>query len=149
MEREFYAELFVLRSIVQFTKNHVNCLVSWTNWVNSCKFMDNCWISCQVMENWAMLLMLTSLISCLHPRIRPKSSNLFMIFFVKLSLNTTFETFWPHYARVSGRGLPVRKKRKSLQVNKTAIPSIRIPKLTNLPTMTSWCWFDQPMARFC
>ena len=28
VEREFYAELFVLRSIVQFTKNHVNCLVS-------------------------------------------------------------------------------------------------------------------------
>ena len=23
--------------------------ISWTNWVNSGKFMDNCWISCQVM----------------------------------------------------------------------------------------------------
>ena len=22
--------------------------ISWTKWVNSCKFMDNCWISCQV-----------------------------------------------------------------------------------------------------
>ena len=100
-------------------------------------------------STWAMLLILTSLISWLHPRIRPKNGNLFIILFVKLSLNVTFETFWPHYVRVSGRGLPVRKKRKSLQVNKTAIPSIRIPKLTNLPTMTSWCWFDQPMARFC
>ena len=23
--------------------------ISWTNWVNSGKFMENCWISCQVM----------------------------------------------------------------------------------------------------
>ena len=26
-------------------------LVSWKNWVNSGKFMDNCWISCQVMAD--------------------------------------------------------------------------------------------------
>ena len=26
-------------------------LISWTNWVNSGKFMDNCWISCQVMAD--------------------------------------------------------------------------------------------------
>ena len=25
--------------------------ISWTNWVNSCKYMDNCWISCQVMAD--------------------------------------------------------------------------------------------------
>ena len=25
--------------------------ISWTNWVNSGKFMDNCWISCQVMSD--------------------------------------------------------------------------------------------------
>ena len=25
--------------------------ISWTNWVNSFKFMDNCWISCQVMAD--------------------------------------------------------------------------------------------------
>ena len=25
--------------------------ISWTNWVNSGKFMDNCWISCQVMAD--------------------------------------------------------------------------------------------------
>ena len=25
--------------------------ISWTNWVNSGKFMDNCWISCQVMTD--------------------------------------------------------------------------------------------------
>ena len=24
---------------------------SWTNWVNSGKFMDNCWIWCQVMAD--------------------------------------------------------------------------------------------------
>ena len=26
-------------------------LISWINWVNSSIFMDNCWISCQVMAN--------------------------------------------------------------------------------------------------
>ena len=25
--------------------------ISWTNWVNSGKFMDNCWISCQVIAD--------------------------------------------------------------------------------------------------
>ena len=25
--------------------------ISWTNWVNSGKFMNNCWISCQVMAD--------------------------------------------------------------------------------------------------
>ena len=25
--------------------------ISWTNWVNSGKFMDNCWMSCQVMAD--------------------------------------------------------------------------------------------------
>ena len=25
--------------------------ICWTNWVNSCKFMDDCWISCQVMAD--------------------------------------------------------------------------------------------------
>ena len=25
--------------------------ISWTTWVNSGKFMDNCWISCQVMAD--------------------------------------------------------------------------------------------------
>ena len=25
--------------------------ISWTNWVNSGKLMDNCWISCQVMAD--------------------------------------------------------------------------------------------------
>ena len=25
--------------------------INWTNWVNSGKFMDNCWISCQVMAD--------------------------------------------------------------------------------------------------
>ena len=25
--------------------------ISWTNWVNSLKFMVNCWVSCQVMAD--------------------------------------------------------------------------------------------------
>ena len=36
--------------------NELSChFISWTNWVNSGKFMDNCWIPCQViadMENF-------------------------------------------------------------------------------------------------
>ena len=40
-----------LTTVVQFfTQIYMNCFVSWTNWVNSGKFMDNCWtISCQAM----------------------------------------------------------------------------------------------------
>ena len=35
-----------------FTQIYMFCqLISWTNWVNSGKFMDNCWISCQVMAD--------------------------------------------------------------------------------------------------
>ena len=30
--------------------------ISWTNWVNSGKFMDNCWISCQVMADYGKIL---------------------------------------------------------------------------------------------
>ena len=44
--------LFFLRSIAQFFYTNLHelfCqLINWTNWVNSGKFMDNCWISCQV-----------------------------------------------------------------------------------------------------
>ena len=39
--------LFFLRSIAQLFCQ----FISWTNWVNSGKFMDNCWISCQVMAD--------------------------------------------------------------------------------------------------
>ena len=36
-----------------FTQIYMNCFqfISWTNWVNSGKFLDNCWISCQVMAD--------------------------------------------------------------------------------------------------
>ena len=48
----FVYRLFFLRLIAQFfTQIYMNCFVSWTNWVNSGKFMDNCWISCQVMAD--------------------------------------------------------------------------------------------------
>ena len=52
--------LFFLRSIAQFfTRIYMNRFVSsyfisWTNWVNSSKFMDNCRISCQVMADLAI-----------------------------------------------------------------------------------------------
>ena len=55
---------FYLWSIVQVILFEIDCAVfytnllelffqfiSWTNWVNSGKFMDNCWISCQVMAD--------------------------------------------------------------------------------------------------
>ena len=44
--------LFFLRLIAQFfTQIYINCFVSWTNWVNSGKLMDNFWISCQFMAD--------------------------------------------------------------------------------------------------
>ena len=42
--------LFFLRSIAQFL-TQICQFISWTNWVNSGKFMDNFWISCQVMAD--------------------------------------------------------------------------------------------------
>ena len=43
--------LFFVRSIAQFFYTNLPELfcqfISWTNWVNSGKFMDNCWISYQ------------------------------------------------------------------------------------------------------
>ena len=50
-----YYRLFFLRLIAQlFTKilHELFCqFISWTNWVYSGKFLDNCWISCQVMAD--------------------------------------------------------------------------------------------------
>ena len=49
----FDYRLFFLRWIAQFfTQSYMNCFVrcsTWTNWANFGRFMDNCWISCQVM----------------------------------------------------------------------------------------------------
>ena len=51
--------LFFLRSIVQFFYTNLHELfcqfISWTNWVNSGKFLDNSWISCQVMADMEKL----------------------------------------------------------------------------------------------
>ena len=35
----------------KFTQMLFCQFISWTNWVNSGKFMENCWISCQVMAD--------------------------------------------------------------------------------------------------
>ena len=45
--------LFEIDWAVFYTNLHESfCqFLSWTNWVNSGKFMDNCWISCQVMAD--------------------------------------------------------------------------------------------------
>ena len=47
--------LFFLRSIAQlFTQLYMNCFfqfISWTDWVNAGKFLDNCWISWQIMAD--------------------------------------------------------------------------------------------------
>ena len=46
--------LFCLRLIAHFfTNSHQSfCqFISWTNWENSVKFRDNCWISCQVVAD--------------------------------------------------------------------------------------------------
>ena len=44
---------FKMDCAIFYTKLHeLFCqFISWTNWVNSGKFMDNCWISCQVMAD--------------------------------------------------------------------------------------------------
>ena len=48
-------KLFFLRSTAHFfyiNSHELFCqFISWTNWVNSGKFMDSCWISCQVMAD--------------------------------------------------------------------------------------------------
>ena len=43
--------LFEIDCAIFYTNLHgLFCkFISWTNWVNSGKFMDNCWISCQFM----------------------------------------------------------------------------------------------------
>ena len=43
--------LFEIDCAIFYTTLHeLFCqFISWTNWVNSGKFMDNCWISCRVM----------------------------------------------------------------------------------------------------
>ena len=50
-----YTGYSFLRSIAQlFTQIYTNCFfrfIKWTNWVSYGKFMDNCWISCQVMAD--------------------------------------------------------------------------------------------------
>ena len=47
--------LFFFRSTAQFFTQidmELFCqFITWTNWVNSGKFMDNCWLSCQVMAD--------------------------------------------------------------------------------------------------
>ena len=45
--------LFEIDCAIFYTNLHkLFCqLISWTNWVNFGKFMDNCWISCKVMAD--------------------------------------------------------------------------------------------------
>ena len=45
--------LFEIDCAIFYTNLHeLFCqFISWTNWANSGKFMDNCWISCQVMAD--------------------------------------------------------------------------------------------------
>ena len=45
--------LFEIDCAIFYTNLHeLFCqFISWTNWVNSGKFMDKCWISCQVMAD--------------------------------------------------------------------------------------------------
>ena len=45
--------LFEIDCAIFYTNLHelFRQFTSWTNWVNSGKFMDNCWLSCQVMAD--------------------------------------------------------------------------------------------------
>ena len=45
--------LFEIDCAIFYTNLHeLFCqIISWTNWINSGKFLDNCWISCQVVAD--------------------------------------------------------------------------------------------------
>ena len=64
--------LFEIDCAIFYTNLHaLFCqFISWTNWVNSGKFMDNCWISCQVMADMEKfyddLIIINLYFSC-HP----------------------------------------------------------------------------------
>ena len=46
--------------------------ISWTNWINSCKFMDNCWISCKIMKiSYLDVLTYTTTLPAVTPLIPP------------------------------------------------------------------------------
>ena len=51
--RKIQVILFEIDCAIFYTNLHeLFCqFISWTNWVNSGKFMDNCWISCHVMAD--------------------------------------------------------------------------------------------------
>ena len=58
--------LFEIDCAIFYTNLHeLFCqFISWTNWVNSGKFMDNYWVSCQIMadmENFYDDLMIINL----------------------------------------------------------------------------------------
>ena len=51
---DIQVNLFEIHCAIFYTNLHefFFCqFISWTNWVNSGKFMDKCWISCQVMAD--------------------------------------------------------------------------------------------------
>ena len=53
MARTLQVILFEINCAIFYTNLHeLFCqFISWTNWENSGKFMDDCWISCQVMAD--------------------------------------------------------------------------------------------------
>ena len=64
--------LFEIDCAIFYTNLHeLFCqFISWTNWVNSGNFMDNCWISCQVMADmkkvYVDLMIINLYIYCLE-----------------------------------------------------------------------------------
>ena len=58
--------LFAIDCTIFFTNLHkLFCqFVNWTNWVNFGKFMDNCWISCQVMVDIKKFMTISQLSTC-------------------------------------------------------------------------------------
>ena len=58
--------LFEIDCAIFYTNLHeLFCqFISWTNWVNSGKFMDNCWLSCQVMADMKMFMTISWWLTC-------------------------------------------------------------------------------------
>ena len=79
--------------------------ISWTNWVNPGKFMDNCWISCQVMDDMEKLYKDLIII------------NLYLHFFCVTKYHSTL---WKHQRQISRK-----KLRKFFRKRKLSLTNVR------------------------
>ena len=99
--------LFEIDCAIFYTNLHeLFCqFISWTNWVNPGKFMDNCWISCQVMDDMEKLYKDLIII------------NLYLHFFWVTKYHSTL---WKHQRQISRK-----KLRKFFRKRKLSLTNVR------------------------